>query len=35
LTAYVGYVQGLAVAHIIYPNNKDSRLGYLEAFIRF
>lgn len=35
LTAYVGYVQGLAVAHIIYPNNKDSWLGYLEAFIRF
>lgn len=34
-TAYVGYVQGLAVTHIIYPNNKDSRLGYLEAFVRF
>ena len=35
LSAYLGYAQGLAAASAIYPNGKDSRLGYLEAFIRF
>jgi hypothetical protein len=35
LTAYVGYAQGLAAIHTIYPNNQDARLGYLEGFIRF
>jgi hypothetical protein len=35
LTAYVGYAQGLAALTAIYPKDKDGRLGYLEAFIRF
>ena len=35
MTAYLGYAQGLGTVSAIYPNGKDSRLGYFEAFIRF
>ncbi len=35
LSGYFGYAQGLAAVSTIYPNGKDGRLGYLEAFIRF
>jgi hypothetical protein len=35
LTAYVGYVQGLAVMETIYPKGKDATLAYLEGFYRF
>lgn len=35
ITAYVGYVQGLAVMEQIYPKGKNGILGYLEALYRF
>ena len=35
LTAYIGYIQGLAVMEQIYPLGKDGRLGYLEFLYRF
>jgi hypothetical protein len=34
-TAYLGYMQGLAAMEEIYPEGKDGRFGYLEAFLRF
>jgi hypothetical protein len=33
-TAYVGYMQGLAVMQQIYPAGKDGRFGYVEALFR-
>jgi hypothetical protein len=33
-TAYLGYMQGLAVIEQIYPVNKDGRFGYLEVLLR-
>ena len=33
-TAYLGYAQGHSVMELIYPGNKDSRFGYLEALFR-
>ncbi|HEX5226828.1 MAG TPA: alginate export family protein, partial [Bryobacteraceae bacterium] len=35
LTAYLGYTQGLGTMEQIYPEDKDSRFGYLELFYRF
>jgi hypothetical protein len=35
LTGYFSYAQGLAAMSAIYPKDKDGRLGYLEALIRF
>jgi hypothetical protein len=33
-TAYLGYAQGKAVMHQIYPAGKDGQFGYLEALFR-
>jgi len=35
LTAYIGYVQGLAAMEVIYPRDKNGRLGILESLFRF
>jgi hypothetical protein len=35
LTAYFGYMQGLAAMEFIYPSDKNGRFGFLEALIRF
>jgi len=35
LTAYVGYMQGLAAIKKIYPAGTDGALGYLEATLKF
>lgn len=35
LTAYVGYMEGLAAIHKIYPKGTEGQLGYLEMLYRF
>lgn len=35
LTAYFGYMQGLAAMQFIYPTDKDGKFGMLESLIRF
>jgi len=35
LTAYFGYMQGLASIELIYPKNKNGSYGYLESLFRF
>jgi hypothetical protein len=34
LTAYLGYAQGKAVMHQIYPTGPNGQFGYLEALFR-
>jgi hypothetical protein len=35
LTAYFGYMQGLAAMEVIYPEDKNGRFGFLESLFRF
>ena len=35
VTAYLGYMQGLAAVEVIYPQDKDGRFGCLELLYRF